>query len=183
MAKSQSSKSFTFQRILKAFFQDKLEYVLFTDLSDVEFIKNPFVLMEQMDSATNQDLLYVGSEYRPFSKVIVRSETFSRNVTKMDYYRGLWTACFGSEMPAEYLAGTLWNSGIIGGKSKVVLRFLESIVRNLELADARNNCNMAAMWKSICEDWNENVVTGFPLHSKFNHKDPANQARVFIRHK
>lgn len=144
-----------------------LEYVLITDSHDVQLFKNPFEYMQTVDRILGGPQLYVGSEWEPQAD----------NIDWMVKF--VWDPCLKQRFP---YASTIYNSGILGGHVTVVREFLRAMNELLERLDPSLNCNMAVFEKIIKDRWNDTVVTGYPLHTKFKNNEGAGSG-AYIRHK
>lgn len=120
-----------------------VEYVWFTDGSDVRMLNTPWVHMRPMT-------LYVGSEDDVLSnRWIVDNHPTIRDL-----------ATRAKHQP-------LANAGLLGGDRITVLNFLDRLIWRLE-SSAGDLTDMAAFNLTLYEDWDGYVETGYPVHTTFN---------------
>ena len=136
--------------------------VLFTDMFDVEFYKNPFGIF-----FGRRYKLYVGSHKGAWNRwLYARIRACRLN--------------FGNSHSRYY------NAGIIGGSLTHILNFLDcfwNVTLSLRGKAARQNCNMPVFALCIMKRFSEReVFTGLPLHSSFGHFE-GNNSNIYIRHK
>lgn len=125
------------------------ERVFVTDGSDVAFKKDPFELVRQAGTARR---LFVGRER----------------------HRILFCRCVRREMRQQF--GRIWfplrpvlNPGILGGRREIVLEALERIITLAQQAgDRLVLSDMGIVNRALHAAFRpEELVTGFPLHSRF----------------
>lgn len=138
-----------------------LEWVLMTDLFDVEFQKNPFEYM------TDQNKIYVGSESKDvanFSILKTRAEKIYGDISD-------WWFKVDKDM---------LNAGIIGGHRDIIIYFLGKMIYEFERINPSFNANMIVLSKCLYD--NEiDFVTGYPFHSRYKKFERAGD--YYIRHK
>ena len=144
-------------------FNSRINNVFFTDIANVEFLRNPFQLLGQYSN-----FLFIGSEGKVFSPWMENKV----KVCKMQAYR--------------FDRSVNFNAGIIGGKTTYILPFLQcymKIATSLSPAVKQRNCNMAILHAALV-GWldKKRVFTGPPLHTRFN-KFEYNKTDMYIRHK
>ena len=148
-----------------------IKYILFSDISDVVFLRNPFDLMRLLG-----DHLYIGDDMDdyPFARHLEWTKT------KMEQ-------CFGpsfnkqGETKSLLDMSVIYNAGIIGGPRHIMLRFLRQLTEELRelLGD---NCNTAAVNHIAHKYFDDVTFSGFPLTSKY--KIYQNQmAATYVIHK
>lgn len=135
---------------------------LITDISDVEFYKNPFKLMEQGDEST----LYIGS-----NDVWSEKPKFHNKLLQV----------MSQEQADAIMNRPLINPGIIGGSKTVVMRFLLEMCRELTYCNASENMNMPIANKIIYYG-DYKISTGHPLHTRFKKYEGRNSG-AYVRHK
>ncbi|KAI8837430.1 hypothetical protein BJ741DRAFT_684218 [Chytriomyces cf. hyalinus JEL632] len=139
---------------------------LVTDLADVELLRNPFDFMTAMDASVGSPQVYAGSEHSDDG---------------MPWIDNLWTECTRLRRdPSEY--PVIYNCGILGGDMQGVIHFLdrmESVMKQWR----HGFCDMIAFMQVIHEYYQDNVVTGFPLHTQFKSFRNSSNSLAFIRHK
>ena len=136
--------------------------LLFTDMLDVEFYRNPFEIFFGKKYA-----LYVGMQASPWDRwIIARANACSTRLQqhKLRYY----------------------NAGILGGSIGNVKRFLDcyhTIAEELPRRSKKRNCNMVVFNQALvsCFHMTE-IFTGKPLHSIFKAYE-KNTTNIYIRHK
>lgn len=148
-------------------FADEYDYVLITDGSDVTFHRNPFVLMDSTDRAVDDSVVYVQSE-------TYSSENTLRWMTKR------WKKCLNQDYPLK--ASKFYNCGILGGAVEEMKHLLSHITKLLlEKTPLNEYCDMVVVQHAVQNLYDENVFTGFPLHSKFNSFE--DNTKACIQHK
>lgn len=144
-----------------------IEWVLTTDLFDVEFLKDPF------EYITNKNVIYVGSETLK-SAHIVDGEIWPviKNKARQAY----------GKVPSWWSGAVkhLLNAGILGGHRDIILRLFNLMIEDFDKIDASLNTNMFVLAKCILE--NKIIFsTGYPLHSLY--KKYEKTGGFYIRHK
>jgi nucleoside-diphosphate-sugar epimerase len=149
-----------------------IDRVLLTDISDVEFQKDPFQLMFFLG-----DWLYVGTDIDIFP-----------NMKRMPWIEERLRGCFGDHsVDAGKLSkllqmDTVYNAGTVGGSRAVVLNLLAVVVVYLDATPPSLNCNMPALNFVVHEHFFDKVFTGFPLNSRFFRFQSAPKG-VYLLHK
>ena len=150
----------------------EIDQVLLTDISDVEFQMDPFVLMDTLG-----DWLYIGTDIDIFP-----------SMQTMPWIHKRLKNCFGNHSVEHGILhslmdmDTVYNAGIIGGTRATVLSVLSRIVGYLETTPTDLNCNMPAVNVAVHKHFFGNVFTGFPLNSHFLRKQVSPKG-VYIIHK
>eukprot|EP00731_Ephydatia_muelleri_P024862 Em0016g1133a len=151
----------------------EISMVMLTDISDVRFQRNPFLLMHLLG-----DNVYVGTDIDVFP-----------SIKYMPWISVKLEACFGRLEAFKYGSyqclselDTVYNAGVIGGTRHAVMAVLWWVTHYLYLSPAHLNCNMAAVNIALHKHFYERVYTGFPLVSRFMYKQAAPKA-VYIIHK
>lgn len=135
-----------------------IDYVLITDIFDVEFYSSPFTIFDE-------GKLYIGS-----------NDTWAAKPKQIPRLRGIPTA----REPEFYMDKPLLNPGIIGGDHATVLRFLCDM---LPIINTTYNDNMPVTnVVGYSPAWTDKIITGYPLHTQFKKFEPAS-CGAFIRHK
>ena len=147
-------------RIYRDWLRDNpCEWVLTTDLSDVEFYQNPFPLIN--DPA----VLYIGSE----------PALIGRTILKKWMLRAYGEVLFGDR--------PVLNPGIVGGHGKTLLAFLNQWLDEMERAiqPTPPPHDIVAFNRLV---YRENIpfVTGHPLHTVFRLNESSDKGAA-IRHK
>ena len=141
---------------------DKSVRVLFTDMFDVEFYKNPFDI-------------FFGRRYKLF----------------VGSHRGSWNRWLHARIRACRLNfgnahSRYYNAGILGGSLRHILTFLDcfwNITISLRGKASRENCNMPVFALCLMKRFSpQEVFTGPPLHSAFGYYE-GNASNIYIRHK
>jgi hypothetical protein len=139
-----------------------LDYVMCTDLYDVEFYGNVLDFM----SRSSYDL-FLGSEKMSKSS----SKWMVRKCREMDL----------KLIKEKYAPGTtIYNAGIIGGKKDKVIELFEIMVDRFSTIDEKFNANMPVFNWAV-ERMNANILTGSPLHNRF--RTERNPDKDYIKHK
>ena len=134
--------------------------IFITDISDVEFYRNPFHLIEDADT------LYIGS-----------NDTWREKPKQHEKMKSILTA----EQFNQIMDKPLINPGIIGGSHAVVSRFLGDMCAGLARFNASVNMNMPIANKVIYFGGYK-YETGFPLHTLFKEHEGC-ESGAYIRHK
>lgn len=129
--------------------QQKTDYVLVTDVSDVAFKKNPFPMLHEAGSAVR---LLIGTEKR----TIGRSKCLTSELEQQ----------FGGRM---FTDRKVVNPGILGGRRDEVIGFLDLLTAEIEtLQDRLLASDMSIINKVFHSHYDlSDVLTGYPLHSGF----------------
>lgn len=140
--------------------QSTAEYVLITDVSDVAFKRDPFELMV---SQPEEIRLFIGSEKKPIGR----------------------NKCLKSEMRDQYgnvehAERTVVNPGILGGRRKEVIDFLNLLTDEIEAHGHHLiNSDMCMVNRVFHRNYSlSEVFTGSPLHSEFRGWQYDTQAAV-----
>jgi hypothetical protein len=108
-----------------------VEWWLFTDVSDVEFFRDPFELM------TDPGALYIQTE----------TSTMGEN----RWMQAHWIASYGRRWPSD--DAPIYNAGLFGGHRDVVLPFVERVISELAqiharwVGDADHRTKVEKLWK------------------------------------
>lgn len=139
---------------------DEYKRILFTDLFDVLFFKNPFKLI------IKPDVLYAGDN---MSKPIKRNNFVSK---KMNHAYG--KVFYGNELTI--------NAGVIGGYRNSMLKLLEKMVDDFYNINGNKNLNMAVFNKNGYELFGRNKIQiGPPLTSRL--KRYEKRGNFAVKHK
>lgn len=151
----------------------EISMVMLTDISDVRFQHNPFLLMRLLG-----DNVYMGADIDVFP-----------GIKYMPWISVKLEACFGRLEAFKYGGlqclselDTVYNAGVVGGTRHAVMAVLWWVTHYLNLSPTHLNCNMGAVNIALHKHFYERVFTGFPLVSKFMYKQAAPKA-VYIIHK
>jgi hypothetical protein len=152
--------------------QENVEYVVVTDLSDVEFLNDPFPFMAAIDGVMQHPQLYVGEE-------------FGVTENQLQWLGNTFWACFQEKNKHGFM---VYNSGIVGGTFKTLSEFISKMIVQFKSLPDKNkpkNCNMAIFGKVIFDDYQSNVMSGYPLHSKFREpvRGKKTDGMAYIKHK
>lgn len=144
-----------------------IEWVVTTDLFDVDFLKDPF------EYITNKNVIYVGSE-TPESAHVINGEFWPviKNKARRAYGEvpSWWT------MAVKYLL----NAGLVGGHRDIMIRLLNLMIEDFDKINTTLNTNMFVLAKTIFVN-KIPFVTGYPLHSSY--KKFEKTGGFYIRHK
>lgn len=138
-----------------------IEWVLTTDLFDVEFYKDPFEFM------TDKDKLYVGTETEDVS-----------NIPSIKL-RAKWSYGEDIDWWSKNIKNMI-NAGIIGGHRDIVIDLFKRMIKDFEGVDPKLNVNMTVAAKCILAD-KVPFVTGQPFHTMYKKNDRSGEC--YIRHK
>lgn len=141
----------------------EISEVIFTDLFDVQVIKNPFELMRN----NNEYDLYSGSEILTNGSsqwMIKKHKEANLPLPKSNYILGKF----------------LYNAGIIGGPRSVIMNLLEEMTNMISNLSNDLNINMP-IYNLAIEKLNLRVYSGHPLHNVF--RSHINQGGCYILHK
>ena len=141
----------------------RISEIFMTDISDVEFLRNPFRLI-----FGQRYRLYVGSEGHRVNTSWLRKKI---------------KTC---KMNLSFADDTFYNAGILGGETVNVLKFLDCYVRlffQIPRRSRGHNCNMAVFNEALRSCFHPNVLnTGAPLHTRFKMYEYSS-SNCYIRHK
>jgi len=157
----------------------KVEYALLTDASDVSFYKDPLNLMRTMDTAMDTHYLFGQDEWRPR---VSMSGNPGGNDTAVNRGEGYWHTCFGTEMPKDYQADKFYNCGIVGGHRTVLVPFLQRMrywYTKVPVDVRFQMCDMFVFARTVIEDYDDHIITGYPFHSKFKNTDKGSVAAIY----
>lgn len=149
-----------------------ISHVLLTDISDVEFQKDPFHLMDILG-----DWLYIGQDIDLFP-----------NMESMPWLMTRLRQCFGDdsvdhgEIASVKKLHLVYNAGVIGGPRGIILTFLHRVINVLDMTPPHLNCNMAVINYVAHKYFDDHVFTGFPLTSRFMARQ-SNPKAVYVTHK
>ena len=133
-----------------------IKHILFADISDVVFVRNPFDLMRLLG-----DHLYIGDDMEHYP--LIGNLPWTVYKIKSCYGNG-----YNKKGDTKSLAkfSIVYNAGIIGGPRHIVLRFLRLLTAELSQL-AGNNCNTAAVNYIAHKYFDDVTFSGFPLTSKY----------------
>jgi hypothetical protein len=144
------------------------EYILITDLSDVQIWKDPFPFLIGYDRLMGENQIYIGSEING----------------GWNWQVNYWRNCWGEWIPEKYRNEMFYNPGIVGGHWSIMLNFLSEISFHLKNAKRKNatmSCDMQASWKAL-DQFRGRIFTGYPLHSRYKVYENST-CGAFIKHK
>ena len=140
-----------------------IERVFCTDLYDVIFYNNPFLLMTDKKDYS----LFVGSESPSKSS----AQWMIRKCKEMNY----------KTSRNNFSSSPLYNAGIIGGNRKIIIGLFESMTEEMKSVSQQFNSNMP-VFNYCVEKLNDvKIFTGYPLHNVF--KSNRVTDGVYIKHK
>ena len=150
----------------------EVDRVMLTDISDVRFQMNPFLLVDMLG-----DWLYTGTDIDIFP-----------SMRTMPWINQRLQNCFSNysvragDLHTLMDLDTVYNAGVMGGARHTVMALLTRIVQYLDNAPPHLNCNMPAVNYAIHKHFFDRVFTGFPLTSRFLRRQTAPKG-VYIVHK
>ena len=150
----------------------EVERVLLTDISDVRFQMNPFVLVDMLG-----DWVYVGTDIDIFPSMQTMPWIHQRLQNCFSNY-SVSTGDLRTLMDLD----TVYNAGVLGGSRHTMMALLTRIVQYLDIAPPHLNCNMPAVNYAVHKHFFDKVFTGFPLTSRFLRRQTAPKG-VYIIHK
>ncbi|ELU08760.1 hypothetical protein CAPTEDRAFT_217035 [Capitella teleta] len=150
----------------------EVQRVILTDVSDVQFLRNPFSFMDLLGN-----MLYIGTDISMFP-----------TMNSMGWLRKRMPECFGSDsVDRGEVAGvknylTVYNAGVIGGTRSIMLEFLAQVIMKLDKTPFNLNCNMPVVNFVVHRYFDTRVHTGYPLTSEFYRRqaDPRVTKRVVL---
>jgi hypothetical protein len=134
-------------------YKDLYDYIVITDLHDVEVLDNPFPFFAGYDEAMGEPQMYIGSEVKG----------------SLPWMRNYWWNCYQEELPKKYLSRSFYNPGLMGGKSTVLNEYLGIMTIRLKEAlriNPAQSCDMQATWMAL-DQFQGRTFTGFPLHTVY----------------
>ena len=154
---------YVYQHYLK---NPDIEWVLTTDLFDVEFNKDPFEYM------TNKNVVYVGSE----------------TPEKAHFTDEFWPVIKNRALQSYGEVSSWWqttikyflNAGLIGGHRDIMTRLLDLMVDEFDVINPALDTNMFVLSKCIIEN-KIPFSTGAPFHSRYKFFDESDE--YYVRHK
>jgi hypothetical protein len=151
-----------------------LDYVLISDIGDVEFLRDPFDFMKGLDMIIGRNEIYVGSEER----------ACPGGFGSYEWMRTTWRRCTGTDYNL-YDFTHLFNAGLLGGKASHLLEFLRILNSYIRQSiDPEYCCDLIFLNLVIKERFNEKVITGYPFNSAFKKKfNMATDSYTYINHK
>ena len=149
--------------------QNKYEFVMLSDISDVMLFANPFDAMKIQEDESNGICKYW----------ILKEDTLLSFM--VDNYK----YCYGSKslFTKKYFDTNenIYNAGVIGGRMENVQYIIESIIAELTRIPKGHNCNMIALQfiiqtnilseDNICNEgmcWKNDICTHPFVHHKFS---------------
>ena len=149
-----------------------IKRILFTDISDVVFLRNPFDLMRLVG-----DRLYIGDDMEGYP--LIGNLWWTVNKIAL---------CFGrsfnnnGETKSLNRFSIVYNAGIIGGPRHIMLRFLRLLTAMLSDVAGDKNCNTAVV-NLIAHKYFDNVTfSGFPMTSQYKQYEDG-LSDVYLVHK
>ena len=132
----------------------KLEYVLFTDGSDVLIKRNPFDLFKQYSPNT----IFVGRD----DGNLIRQCKFKKNLIRV------FQQDRKHRVEANFFNLPMYSAGILGGSLIAVVYFLRQFLQLLEECNSDRNHNMAAFNYTLFKYWYPKIMRGIqPYLGKF----------------
>ena len=161
----------------------KFDFVVATDVSDVEFNKDPFEFIKEKDK------IYVGSDLinpmkkQPMFRLYKKRVNFSQKkagINIVDYKK-------------DFEKYQLYSAGIIGGSHEMMLEIFKEMTLIFCTIRSGLNNNMFilnyVLHKKYMENYNNKthhtkyIITGKPLHSDYKKYEKLNETYVYIIHK
>eukprot|EP00929_Paragymnodinium_shiwhaense_P085161 TRINITY_DN45605_c0_g1_i1.p1 TRINITY_DN45605_c0_g1~~TRINITY_DN45605_c0_g1_i1.p1 ORF type:complete len:399 (-),score=95.33 TRINITY_DN45605_c0_g1_i1:546-1670(-) len=168
-------------RYLKSPEGSSVEYALLTDAHDVQFLRDPLKLMRAMDNAMGTHYLFGQDEWRP--RVAMNND---KEFTAMNRGKSYWRDCFGTAMPEVFTTDKFYNCALLGGHRAVLIPFLERMkywYKKVPVNQRFRMCDMFVFARTILEDFNEHIITGYPFHAKFKDSDTGAIAAIWHKSK
>ncbi len=148
--------------------KENINLILFTDISDVIFLKNPFDLI-----ATKPEMLFIGDEETTVGDPwIVKRSVFFKDIIPdiMEHQK-------------KNSSKKLLNCGIVGGNVKLVSELVTDMARIL----SQGNFNLTTFDMSILNylmytKYPNRFLSGKPLNTRFKYYE-KNNVDCYIKHK
>eukprot|EP00051_Salpingoeca_urceolata_P008654 m.107643 g.107643 ORF g.107643 m.107643 type:complete len:547 (-) comp15860_c0_seq1:305-1945(-) len=157
--------------------------VLLTDISDVRFQHDPFLLMSVFGN-----LLYIGKDV-PLFNTMEEMGWMQRRVKScfLGPSNGRTVGQPGQRLGKNKISTLMatppvYNAGVIGGYRDLMLEFLGLVTAALDTTPHEVNCNMAVVNMVAQEHFGHRVFAGSPLTSRFMQRQSEPRG-VFIVHK
>lgn len=154
-------------------YENQIQNVFFTDIADVEVVKNPF-----SDSffTENPESLFCGDEEESFDNPWIRDHcTHLRNLIPEF-----------EEFEEKNKTATLLNCGVIGGKREVILPMMEELARIHSRYTISNRTpftlDMGAFNFVARRSFSGRLKHGFPINTRFKGYE-AERSNCWFRHK
>merc|ERR1712192_19540 len=155
-----------------------VEYALLTDGHDVTFRKDPLKLMRSIDETMESHSLFGQDDWRPRVPLDEEDTSFTALNRGISY----WKDCFNTTMPEAYQADKFYNCGLLGGHRSVLVPFLERMkywYQQVPVESRYLMCDMFIFSRTVMEDFNDHMITGYPFHAHFNIPDKDSIAAIY----
>ena len=154
-------------------YESQIEHVFFTDIGDVEVVKNPF---EDAYFKQNPHAIFCGDEPN------VLDCTWMHN--HCEHLRNQIPDFLDFEIKNK--AETLLNCGIIGGKALVLTLLMEALAKMHKVVAFQNQTpytlDMGVFNYTIRTLFPQNILHGFPVNTVFKNYE-SNRLDCWFRHK
>jgi hypothetical protein len=147
--------------------KNKYDNILFTDISDVIFLKNPFEFIEK-----NKENIFIGSEESILENewLLVRNKYFYNIIPDFKEYEN------------TYYDIQLKNCGIVGGNINIVSEFIDDMSDLLLNGNVEEDTvDMSITNYLIHTKYKDKHIFGYPLNTKFNFDEF--DYNCYIKHK
>jgi hypothetical protein len=148
--------------------KDNIDMILFTDISDVVFLKNPFDFM-----LCKPDMLFVGTEETTISNnwITKRNRYFHKIIPDIIEYE------------KQHRNKKLNNCGILGGNVNLISEFIHDMATILLQANLESTTfDMVVLNYLLYTKYVDKFFAGHPLNTKFK-KNEKNNNECYIKHK
>lgn len=170
----------------------KYKTVLMTDVSDVQFNKDPMPFMNQDPSK-----IYVGMNFHADKGVDAASRSpkwFDRREWKIKpFNQALTDKGYDQEGFKREDLYQIWSAGILGGNISVMLPFLSELCYLFKLVNSKKNINMLLLnyilRKYFTTDYNTEtactkyIFSGKPFNSRYQRFEKYGESECYIIHK
>jgi hypothetical protein len=148
-------------------YKNEIDMILFTDISDVVFLKNPFDFMSK-----NSELIYTADEEGMLKNgwILKRNKYFYDIIPNFKNYE------------KENAGEKLKNCGVVGGKVEVLLEFVKDMASILLAGNVEETTvDMSVLNYLLYTKYKNKSYSGYPLNTrfKFNEINP----NCYIKHK
>lgn len=180
----------------------QVQMVLFTDLTDVEVLQNPFPVLASMGPRPLASSEFGAMEPHMWQDRPMVLNSGTKITSPAQFYQGIWPECYtpgpfdGALLESRYRRKTyedrVFNCGLFGGHRDVVLQLLAATARlEAQSGYAHNEhekpgyhyCDMIFFQDAVMAEFGGNVLTGWPFHSRYGHWQDDFDKGALIVHK
>lgn len=154
-------------------FGNQIENLFFTDIGDVEVVKNPF---EDSFFKENNNAIFCGDEVELFDNEWMRAHCTHLRNKILDF----------SDFEKQHKFATLLNCGIIGGKTSLLILLMKELAEIHNTVTISNQTkytlDMGAFNYAINKLFSDEIIHGFPVNTRFKYFE-TNRLDCWFRHK